>query len=71
MSYMISCIFLVTIENLLVAVGLKGFYTRQECIAGGIRLVLSGKSLQHVLENSRSSCKSNIYVASLILEILV
>ena len=66
---MISCIF--KVENLLVTVGLKRFYIRQECVAGGIRPVLSGKSLQHVLENSRSSCESNIYVASLILEILV
>ena len=38
---------------------------------GGIRPVLSGKSLQHVLENSRSNCRSNIYVAPLISVILV
>ena len=71
MSYMISCIFLVTMEKLLVTVGLKRFYIRQECVAGGIRPVLSGNSLQHVQENSRSSCKSNIYVASFIPEVLV
>ena len=29
--FMISCNFLVTVENLLVTVGLKRFYIRQEC----------------------------------------
>ena len=46
-------------------------YQARMCSVGGIRPVLSGKSLQHVLENSRSSCRSNIYAASLISEILI
>ena len=46
-------------------------YQTRMCSVGGIRPVLSGKSLQHVLENSRSSCRSNIYAAPLISEILV
>ena len=59
--FMISCNF----SNL---VGLKRFYIT----LGGIRPVLSEKSLQqHVLENLRSSCRSNIYVTPLISEKLV
>ena len=46
-------------------------YQARMCSVGGIRPVLSGKSLQHVLENSRSSCRSNIYIAPLISEKLV
>ena len=38
---------------------------------GGIRPVLSRKSLQHVLDNSRNSCRSNEYVSLLISVILV
>ena len=71
MSYMISCIFLVTMEKLLVTVSLRRFDIRQECVVGGMRPVLPGNSLERVQENSRSSCKSNIYVASLIPEVLV
>ena len=41
---MLSCIFLVTVENLLLTVGLKRLYARQELFSGGIKPVLSGKS---------------------------
>ena len=46
-------------------------YQARMCSVGGIRSVLSGKSLQHVLENSRSNCRSNMYVAPLISVIVV
>ena len=46
-------------------------YQARMSSVGGIRPILSGKSLQHVLENPRSSCTVNKYVAPLILEILV
>ena len=43
------------------------------CSVSEIReiLFLSGKSLQHVVESSRSSCRINLYIAPLISEILV
>ena len=34
-TFMISCIFLVIVQNLLVAVGLNRFYIRQECVQWG------------------------------------
>ena len=46
-------------------------YLTRMCSVCGIGKVLSGKSLQHVLENSRSSCRSNTYVLPLISIILV
>ena len=37
-------------------------YQARMCSVGGIRPVFSGMSLQHVQDNSWSSCRSNIYL---------
>ena len=46
-------------------------YQARMCSVGGIKPVLSGKSLQHVFENSLRNCRNNIYVTPLISVILV
>ena len=70
--FMISCIFLVTIENFVSDVVFEEvLYQAWMCSMGGIRPVLSRKSLQRVLDNSQSSCRSNVYFAPLISVILV
>ena len=52
--------------------GFEGIlYQARMYSVGGIKPVLSGKSLQHVLENSRRNCRNNIYVTPLISVILV
>ena len=69
---MISCIFLVTMENFVSDSGFEEvLYQPRMCSMGGIRPVLLRKSLQHVLDNSQSSCRSNVYFAPLISVILV
>ena len=68
---MISCFF----SNCGKFVSGSGFkeilYQTRMCLMGGIRPVLSRKTLQHVLGNSRSSCRSNVFVLPLISAILV
>ena len=69
---MISCIFLVTMENFVSDSGFEEvLYQPRMCSVGGIRPVLLRKSLQHVLDNSQSSCRSNVYFAPSISVIFV
>ena len=78
--FILPCIFLVTVENLLLTVGLKRLYNRQElyqCSVGGIKPILPGKSynmcwrIHEVVAEAVSRLFKEQYVALFISEKLV